>query len=83
MLKIEQFDTSCLTLTDLEDLAEDEDVYSVYRFNGWKTDNYEVEPGYRIRPLSAAVKGKDLITKERICDSFTNGKAALIWLHWE
>ena len=80
MLNIYRVDSNGITMEALEELADDNSVYSIYYYKGYKVaDQIITEPGYRMKPFGSHFKTLTAIQKENILWSIQQGKVLLVW----
>lgn len=81
MLNIYKVDSNGITMEALEELADDDSVYSIYYFNGYKIDDQIVaEPSYRMKPFGDYFKTLTAIPKENILWNIQQGNVLLVWV---
>lgn len=81
MLNIYKVDSSEITMEALEELSNDDSVYGIYYFTGYKIDDRIVaEPAYRLRRFGDYFKTLTVIQKEIQLDRIRQGRLLLVWV---
>ena len=81
MLNIYQVDSNEITMDALEELANDDSVYSIYYYKGYKIDDQIVsEPAYRLKRFGNYFKTLTAIPKENILNDIQQGRILLVWV---
>ena len=81
MLNIYKVDSNEIAMEALEELSNDDSVYSIYYFAGYKIDNQIVaEPDFRMKSFGDHFKTLTAIRKENMLHSIRHGDVLLVWV---